>query len=350
MIDDPYGDDGDLQLLDINPATGEAVERPIQVRAQEFADLVLASVETWDKNRPRSKQSQARILGPSEVGGCREYIRATVVGDPKRDGARVNLPAIWGTAIGDVVEEAVREAHPDLARTQFTVEYTLQVPNGDELVPIVVRGHGDIAYGRKILADLKSKDGLTTAEREGGSFKERVQISVYLLGLIAMGELDEDAEAFLVFLDRSGRERRMVGFGITADMARGYVEQAEQRLEAVVKEIAKGQERTYRDEPEPYCYRIGCPFYAACWMQDDSYVPQNEITNPRQIEAVAKYRKHRDEKKAAEAGMAEAKAELLPSLSDVERAPRGVLPDGGTLNWKISDRNGTLYATIDVRP
>lgn len=347
MIDDPYGEDGDLQLLDINPASGEVVRRPIQARAQEFADLVLASVETWDQNRPRSLQSKQRILGPSEVGGCREYIRATVAGDPKLPGARVNLPAIWGTAIGDVVEEAMRDAHPDIARTQFDVEYTLNV-RGQE---ILVRGHGDICYGRKILADLKSKDGLTTAEREGGSFKERVQVSIYLLGLIAMGELDEDAEAFLVFMDRSGRERRMVGAGITVEQARGYVAQAEERLVEVVKALASGVKQSYlRDEPEPYCFRIGCPFYQACWGGDDSYVPQTAITNPRQVAAVKKYQTHRDEKKAAEAGMAEAKHDLLPDLSDVEKAPRGVLPDGTTLNWKISERNGTLVATIDVRP
>jgi hypothetical protein len=346
MIDDPYGDEGDLQMFDVNPTSGEAVARPIQARAQDFADLVLAAVETWDQNRPRSKQSEARILGPSEVGGCREYIRATVVGDPKVGGARVNLPAIWGTAIGDIVEQALRESHPEIARTQFDVEYTLHVAG----TPILVRGHGDICYGRKILADLKSKDGLTTAEREGGSFKERVQLSIYLLGLITSGELDEDAEAFLIFMDRSGRERRMVGVGITVEQAREYVAEAERRLEAVMRTIASGTARVYRDEPEPYCYRIGCPFYAACWQQDDSYVPQNAITNPNQIEAVKKYQKHRDEKKAAEAGMAEAKHYLLPDLSDVERAPRGVTPDGTTLNWKITDRSGTLYATIDVRP
>lgn len=347
MIDDPYGDEGDLQLYDQNPTTGEVVERPVGVRAQEFADKVLAAVETWDQNRPRSKQSQARILGPSEVGGCREYIRATVSGDPKLPGARVNLPAIWGTAIGDVIEHAMVEAHPDLARSQFDVEYTLNV-RGRE---ILVRGHGDLCYGRKILADLKSKDGLTTAEREGGSLKERIQVSIYLLGLIAMGELDEDAEAFLIFVDRSGRERRMVGAGITADQARQYVAMAEQRLEEVVKAMAAGVKQSYlRDEPEPYCYRIGCPFYQACWGGDDAYVPQQQITNPRIIGAVKLYQQMRDEEKAAKSGKEEAKHELLPDLSDVERAPRGVLPDGTTLNWKISERNGTLFAVIDVRP
>src|SRR5688572_31889046 len=72
-------------------------------RDAELEDELAAAFASWESKRPRNIQVQ---LGPSSLGACREYIRATIAGDegvPERprglDGANV------GTLLGEALEQ-----------------------------------------------------------------------------------------------------------------------------------------------------------------------------------------------------------------------------------------------------
>jgi hypothetical protein len=218
-----------------------------------LGDAILGAVADWQNNSPRSQQSKARILGMSEMGGCREYIRATIAGEPKTPQEEIKWPAFVGTALGDSIEEIIGGMG---FSTQEDAKLTLPRTG------ITVMGHLD-ARTKGAIVDLKSKSELATVRREGPTFKEKAQISGYLVAKVQEGVLDEDATGHLVYLDRSGRDSTTHVWSTTYQNALLILDAVEERLLDVQHALATGTRedrngRLMTDEPRSWCESVQC--------------------------------------------------------------------------------------------
>lgn len=299
-----------------------------QLRGRELSAQLMDSVRRSQAEAPRSKQ---RTLGMSQLGGCREYIRATVAGDEHDEQTELKWAAYVGTAVGDLIERDLAAMFPDFVVTQERISVRMPTSN------IVVTGSSDLLLGEEAIVDLKTRDGLAEVRREGPPPKEMVQISGYLVGAVQMGLIGPEAIGILHYLDRSGSDKGFHSWSVDFETAMEFLEIADSRLKDVESALATGR-RAPRDMPESWCFHTQCPFYKACW---EGYVPSNEITDPRQIEAVAAYKAAADEAKAAESNK--------KAKRDAARGISGATPFH-TIQWRSREgKHGDLIETIDVR-
>lgn len=330
----PSNDDGSPHFISLeHKLKGDWIAEQIMLAAGEF-----------DQNRPRTVQGMAGGLGFSDLGGCREYIRASVVGDERHYPAHpLKLPAFVGTWGGEGIEKAMAWKFGEAVKTQLTLRLDL----GDG---IVIQGSSDIIWlGQNAVIDLKSKAGLADIRREGPSEKEWIQISGYLVACIQTGLLDQSATAHLIYWDRSGSDPKAHAATIDYELALFYLSIARERLEAVAVAIEQGIVQSYlRDMPESWCFAVGCPFYYQCW---DGYMPTNEITDPNLIEAVAKFAQARDDEKA----MTSLKAERRELLRQSNGAGEIHYVEGRTPDWivkwtLVENPSGWVSERLEVRP
>lgn len=308
-------------MASVDNATAEQI-------GMDFGDMILGAVGDWQQNSPRTLQSTARVLGMSEMGGCREYIRATIAGDVKGPIDPLKWAAFIGTVIGDGIENILAGYE---FNTQEDAEVTLPRTG------IKVRGHLD-ARAKNSIIDLKTRDGLAEVRREGPTFKEKAQVSGYLLAKVQEGLIDEEGTGHLVYLDRSGKTPETFVWSVTVAQARLVLDAVEDRLEDVVRDMAAGRHAT-RDEPESYCYAISCPFYAACW---DGYTPTGKIDHPRELDAVRRLVEARDMEKQAK--------ELREAAREDLRGIEGITTDGTVVRWTIAQtQSGGVSDTLTVR-
>lgn len=291
-------------------------------------------------NSARSQQATARVLGMSDLGGCREFIRATIAGDPKSTRRQLKWPAEVGTAVGDFVEAIMGENGMDVQET-----VTLTLPG----IGIQITGHLDeIDVVNGDLIDNKTVNGLGEVKRDGPSDKYAVQISGYLVAAVQEGRLQQDAVGTLMFFDRSGAEPDPYVWSITYKMALSILDWARERLLDVQHALSTGSRedrdgRLMTDEPESYCWAIGCPFYDACWA---GYTPTETIEHPRIVAAVDRFIQARDDEVDAAARRKAARDDL--------RAVEGIVdvgPNKGTVvRWTLAEsQRGTISDRLDVR-
>lgn len=298
----------------------------------KLSDDILAAMVKVEQSKPRNTQVK---LGPSDLGGCREYMRNVMIGTPMQDGGEVwPAAAVMGTLAGDYMEQAVAE-HMG-ARVQVPV--TTQLPNG-----ILVSGTADMIFeDRNALADCKTKDGLADIQRYGAKMDNLIQVSVYTLGCVQAGYLTEGATAHLIYLDRSGNEQTLYEIVLTWEEILMYIDQCVDRLDEVVQaqeHIDAGEvewARALRDKTPPFCYneKVLCPFRDLCW-EGSEWVPDDTISDPQTIEDVARYAAARQEKAEAASVMENYRERLI--------GVAGVTPDGWSVTWPANGR--ALYVT-----
>lgn len=313
---------------------GERLAREIMLAAGEF-----------DQNRPRTVQGMAGGLGFSDLGGCREYIRASVQEDERVYPANpLKLAAFVGTWGGEGIERAVAWKFGDAVKTQLIL--TLDLGDG-----IVISGSSDIIWlGENAVVDLKSKAELATVRRDGPSLKEWIQISGYLVACIQGGLLDEHATAHLIYWDRSGQDPVAHSATIDFELALYYLDLARRRLDEVAVAIEQGVVQSYlRDEPESWCFAVHCPFYHQCWPEGE-YTPTNVITDPVLIKLVDDYAAIRDEEK--DVGKIKATRRELLKQADANgdiHYVEGLTPNW-IVKWTLVDRDGRISERLEVRP
>lgn len=314
---------------------------------------MLGLVKRHDDERPRSQQV---TLGPSELGGCREYIRSFVENEPAQPETEFKAAAFVGTAVGAYIEaifgelvDAITQLEivANLTRTGVTIAgsadaiilpISLDIDN--ETVRLLVQGG--------MVVDFKTKNGLADVETEGSSLENIIQISVYLVGAVQMGVLPPTASGVLVYVDRAGTERRFVTTTVDYEEALRWVDLAEERLMDVQEVIARGsleEDRwALRDKsPSRWCLPVQCPYRENCWGGSD-HLPTGKIEHPDEIDSVNRYVKAQADEKHALSRKAQARRELLEI--------RGITPDGTTVAWSPTGRqgpDGTSTLRLDVR-
>jgi hypothetical protein len=295
-----------------------------------LSDELLDALVHHEAERPRSRQL---TLGPSELGGCREYIRNVMVGAPIQGNSEWPTAAVVGTLLGDHVEAVAREYLG--AVTQLPVTTTL--PNG-----LVVSGTADIVLPeRNLLADVKTKVGLSEVRKDGPSLENCVQVSIYVLGLVQMGVLTEGASASLLYIDRGGTEQLLYEVTLDWERIEYFIGVVVDRIADVLdaqEHIDKGEVewgRALRDKTPPFCYspRVMCPFRDLCW-EGSEWVPDETIDDLDIIEVVEAFVRVRDEYNSAAADRMQLRERL--------RGVSGKTPSGYSVNWATEN---TLYVT-----
>ncbi len=324
-------------------------------RGTAIGKRIFDTIAEAQNNYARSRQSSKRVLGRSEMGGCREYIRATISGDEKRETGRLKWAAYIGTHLGDDIERDVKNMLGDQAVTQERVTVQVPIPSdaeGAEPTYVSVTGSLDLALldifgdGTDDLVDFKSKDGVKPVRADGPSFKECAQISGYLIACIEKGILRPNSMAHLVYIDRAGNDKQPWVYTITLEDARNFIAMVGTRLHEVASAMTAGITQSYlRDMPESWCYHTGCPFYWQCW---DGYAPTQEITNVAAIAAMEQYDQGRELVKLGEQYKRQAKNFLNPDDDDIDHRIEGVGPTF-TLRWTDRAYSWGVSPSIDLR-
>lgn len=298
-----------------------------------YAERLLTALKAFEESKPRNQQIR---LGPSELGGCREYIRNIMVGSPMQGSDVWPTAAVVGTLLGTHLEAVAAEYMGALTE----VPVTASLPNG-----LKVSGHADIVLvDDNAVIDAKSKDGLSTVRREGPSLENLIQISVYTLGLVQAKVLKEGATAHLIYVDRSGNEQELYEVSLDWETILTFIDKCVDRLDEVVQVqeyIDEGDvsyARTLRDKTPPFCYspKVMCPFRDLCWKGSE-WKPDEDITDEETISDVELYDRLRGEIKAA----TEVKDKVRERLMGVN----GVTPGGLSVTWAGSQTRPMLYVT-----
>lgn len=307
---------------------------PVDMDDDALADYILAAANSRTMNTPRTQQAASHILGPSDLGSCRNYLRLMVLQHPYDEDnvSDSRWPAFIGTAVGDHLEDALAATSPEI-RTQVPLAITF--PSGRQ-----TRGTADALLPDVGIVDFKAKDGLATVRRSGPSFGNLVQINTYLLGAIQAGLLPENARWFLVYYDRSGREARPHVISGSLDM--DIIAEMESRLDDVEYAVAHDEEAP-RDNPEPLCRY--CPFYFSCrgGITDSPGL----ITDAGHLDAVTQYRDAMAMEREAKRLKDEAKDALVGAAGSTgQYIVRWIHVNEVT----VPASNRSAYDRLDIRP
>jgi len=150
--------------------------------------MLMKALTSYDNNRARSMQKE---LGVSSIGGCRRSVYFTLNGEQKTN-ETLKLPALMGTAIHKMIEEAITETTWGEYQLELEVEF-------DGL-----KGHVDL-YIPEVGAVVDWK----TTKMKGLSYfpstQQRWQVQLY--GYLLSKNGQEVKTVSLVAIPRDGDER-----------------------------------------------------------------------------------------------------------------------------------------------
>ena len=230
------------------------------------------------ENMPRSRQAREGILGPSELGWCRNKAALTVKGTPPSD-SKKHMPLFMGTALHAEVALALKAMFPHWLVEDHRV--TARFPSGVEIggVPDV------IAPDLNAVIDTKGSNGLEWQKRQGQSQSNKYQLHTYALGAIAEGLLDPSKPIYLYnwFVDRSKGETLALG----GEMDPSLTDQIDSWIGDVVYAVKNGEDAS-RDIAAATCEALPCEFFTVCRGQLPTS-DNNLIEDPDMILAVEMY-------------------------------------------------------------
>lgn len=272
-------------------------------RNEKIQALISGALKQHMDGSSRSKQSADGILGPSDIGFCRNKAALMTKGVPATDEPPKWAAAV-GTAIHNYVEAAIKEAHPDwLVGSIDNIKVTATLPSGAS-----ISGHPDIVVpASNAVLDIKTVDGFEWVKREGTSLQHKYQRHLYALGLVQAGILN-DAEPVLVgniYFDRSGKKADPLV--VVEEMDPTLTPEIDSWIQDVIYAV-KNNEDASRDVPAAVCERI-CSHFAACRGELETYEGE-VIEDPELLSAVDMYVQAREAKKEAEAMQKAAQAML----------------------------------------
>lgn len=242
---------------------------------EDVASIVVDAYSAQSMNSARSKQSVERILGPSDLGGCRAYLTHMLKDSPRDERQKPPWAAFIGTWVGEGLERAYVASRP---RSRSQVAIRVELPSGRK-----TGGTADVIDEElNGVIDFKSLDGNTSMEGGEPPFKNLAQIMTYLLGAIQMGLLSAEATWNLVYVDRSGAEPVPVVLSGTLDM--DVIAEMEERI-SQAEYAAMFNEEPMRDEPISMCESF-CQFFKVC---RGDWQPQGLIVEPAVVKAADLY-------------------------------------------------------------
>lgn len=284
-----------------------------------IADVFDVAIDRYEEARPRTQQ---QIIGVSELGTCHEQTRRKLLQLERTDVSKANRAAFIGTAVGDVVEEAVEEHVGGTVWRQ--IEVGVDLPSGrwhlvghvDLVLPFFRFGAGQ-PDGQLLVVDVKTKDGYEAIRRDGPTDQNHMQRNLYALGIwqaLQRGEFDigdgpraRPIEEYLVanaYIDRSGQEPKTLASA--EPFSWEWVYAAETFLDDAVYAAENGEEAS-KDKPRNWCESF-CEFYSGCRLLDTDV--GGLITNQEAARAVGLYAEGQALEREAKRMKEQAKAQL----------------------------------------
>lgn len=272
-------------------------------RNEKIQSLISGALKAHMDGSSRSKQAADGILGPSDIGFCRNKAALMTKGVPATDDPPKWAAAV-GTALHNYIEAAIKEAHPDwLVGSIDGIRVTATLPSGAE-----ISGHPDIVVpSANAVLDIKTVDGFQWIKREGTSLQHKYQRHLYAMGLIQGGILDDTKPVLVgnIYFDRSGKEPEPLV--LVEDMDPTLTPEIDSWVQDVIYSVNQDEDAS-RDVPAAVCERI-CSHYTACRGGLETYEAEF-IDNPELLSAVDMYVQGRDMKKEGEAMQKAAQALL----------------------------------------
>lgn len=269
----------------------------------EIASLFDLALTLKSNNRPRTVQGKAGIIGPSNMGFCRQQAVLMTKGVQQTD-SKNTMAADWGTALHEWIEDAVKTAYPSwLTEADIgKVEYTYACG-------ATIAGTPDIIVPQwNAVGDIKTSDGFQWVKRAGTSTNHKWQRHHYALGAIAKGLLDPSKPVYVfnIYADRSAREKSFYTPGLE-EIDPSHTDQINDWLEDVIYAV-KNNEDASRDVAAETCEKI-CEYFFVC----RGSLPDEDaelITDPDVIEAAQMYAESMLMEKTVRNQKAEARAML----------------------------------------
>ena len=291
--------------------------------------LVAAAIDAYGRSEPRTAQSVAGILGPSDLGFCRMKAALMTAGRPQSD-SRPILAAQMGTAFHAYAGAALKATFPEWHIEEKRV--TARFPNGAE-----VSGTPDIVTDNAVI-DIKTCDGVSEYRRLGPTLNHRYQRHTYAMGAIAEGWLDPSEPIIVgnLYFDRRGKDAPL---WLWEHFDESLTAEIDSWLSDVIYAVAHNEEAS-RDIPAPVCEVI-CEHFTTCRGSLPSQA-NDVVTDERLIQLAAMYAEGREQRKAADEMMRVARSGLA-----------GVNGMAGKwqVRWNeiVSETTGEITQRLDVR-
>lgn len=250
--------------------------------------LVAAAIKAYSDGSSRSLQSAAGIIGPSDLGFCRQKATLMTRGVEQSD-SKPTAAAQIGTAIHTYAGEALRAMFPHWIVDDHKVTATF--PSGAQ-----VSGTPDIiAPDYNALIDIKTVDGFAWVKREGTSLNHRYQRHTYALGAIQEGLLDDSKPLFVgnLYIDRSGKEPEPLLLIEPFDPS--LTDEIDSWIGDVIYAAKHGEDAS-RDIPSPVCEKI-CEYFTVCRGGLEVHEGGEFIEDPDLKAAIRMYVEGRDMEK-----------------------------------------------------
>ena len=257
----------------------------------DLQQIITKRIDEYSYNDPRSKQSRDGILGPSDLGFCRQKAVLTTRGVERTD--KTNEAA---ARIGTAIHRFLADAFDGFRPNNWIVDsrkVTATFPSG-----AVISGTPDmICADFNIILDIKTVDGLEWVKRNGTSLNHKYQRHTYALGAIQEGLLDPSRNLYVgnVYIDRSGKEPEP--FFIIERFDESLTDEIDQWIQDVIYAV-KNNEDASRDIPAAVCEKI-CPFFTTCRGGLEVHEGGEFIDNPELVTAIDMYVEARDLEKRA---------------------------------------------------
>ena len=273
-------------------------------KAEKITQIMSKSLRDFMDGTARSIQSADGIIGPSDVGFCRQKAVLMTKGVPQSD-VTPKWSAAVGTAIHNYVEAAIKESHPDwLVGSIDKIRVTAKFNSGIE-----ISGHPDIVVpSSNAILDIKTVDGFEWVKRQGTSIQHKYQRHIYALGAIQNGLLDATTDVYVgnIYFDRSGKiPEPYVTIEKFDDSLTGEIDNWIQDVIYAVK----NNEDASRDVPSAVCEKI-CSHFTACRGSLEDTDHSEYIDNPELVAAVDMYVEAREIGKTSDAMKKEAQTRL----------------------------------------
>ena len=266
---------------------------------------ITGALRGYMDNSARSQQSDAGILGPSDIGFCRQKAALMTKGVAPTDTVPKWAAAV-GTAIHNYVEAALKEANPDwLIGSIDKLRVTATLPSGAE-----ISGHPDIVIpSENTVLDIKTVDGFEWVKREGTSHQHKYQRHLYAMGLIQAAILDDSKPVYVgnIYFDRSGKQPDPII--IIEEMDHTLTNEIDAWVTDVIYAV-KNREDASRDIAPAVCERI-CTHFTACRGALETIDGGEHISDPTLLTAIDMYVEGRDLEKQAAAMKKEAQSRLI---------------------------------------
>jgi hypothetical protein len=270
--------------------------------ATEIQSVIAQAIDAGSRGSARSVQSAEGIIGPSDLGFCRNKAALMTKGVAQSDSKSLWAASV-GTAIHEYIGAILREMFPDWIVDSQRVTATF--PSGAEVsgTPVLIVPEWNA------LLDAKTVDGFAWVKRNGTSQNHKFQRHTYALGAIQAGLLDESKPIYVgnIYLDRSGKEKEP--YVTLEPFDPTLTDQVDTWISDVIYAV-KHDEEASKDIAPAVCEQI-CEFFTVCRGNlPDTHDPML-ILEGEQRDAIRMYVEARDMAKEADKMKRAAQARLV---------------------------------------